>query len=334
MMIKRVRKGLLVLVLLLIVGLMLGFLIATPPELFHESEAQPGPVGLPTWIKGQYWLYSFRTPDVDYTTARVVVADIDASNYQLGISTLLDAQRHAVLNYNPMLGRVGIANLSIYEKGEPKSVLVFPLTKGKIWHFSLLGVEEFEARVVAMERMCFSDVGRTTLVVIQARAASGDTLNYSYDSAAGWFRTMEWRGPAGEELLMMTLLSTGTGYKGEAYFVRGVDLYDRELNSSRGAPEVELYDTFIDRGHKTWGPFDTLVYYYRATTGSRSNIVVTITAHTDAVVRTLRIDAEEHQSGLGTMQSSAGEWGVGFILQGDCTIRLRIAGGITYVWNV
>ncbi|MGQ9581911.1 MAG: hypothetical protein ACUVV6_00155 [Thermoplasmatota archaeon] len=319
--------------LLVAIGLF-AYLVVTPPGGPGGEGEAPGPVRLPLWVKGQYWLYSFRTPEVEYTTARVVVADMDARNYQLGISTLLDAQRHAVLNYNPMLGRVGRDNLSIYEKGEPKSVLTFPLTQGKRWTFSLLGVEGFEARVADMQRTRFPDAGDTVLVKITASASSGDSLNYSYDSSAGWLRSFEWRGPSGEENLVMTLLHAGAGYTGQAYFVRGVDLYAKELSSSRGAPDVELYDSFVDRGHPTWGPFDTLIYYYRATTGSRSNIAVTITAHTGATVRALRVDSEEHQSGLGTMESSAGEWGVALLLQGDCCLRLLIAGGITYTWSV
>ncbi len=332
-MVGRRALALAVALLLIAIGL-LAYLLATPPSRPGGGGEAPGPVPLPIWVKGQYWLYSFRTPEVEYTTARVVVADMDARNYQLGISTLLDAQRHAVLNYNPMLGRVCRDNLSIYEGGKPKPVLEFPLTEGKRWTLSLLGVESFEARVAKMQRASFPDVGRTVLVSVTARAPSGDSLNYSYDSSAGWFRSLEWRGPSGEERLVMTLLSAGLGYTGQAYFVRGVDLYAKELSSSRGAPDVELYDSFVDRGHPTWGPFDTLIYYYRATTGSRSNIAVTITAHTGGVVRALSVDSEEHQSGLGTMESSAGEWGVAILLQGDCTIRLLVAGGITYGWSV
>ena len=44
----------------------------------------------------------------------------------VGISSEKEAQRHAVVNHNPFLGRVTFDQLSVYENGEPQRVFNFP----------------------------------------------------------------------------------------------------------------------------------------------------------------------------------------------------------------
>ena len=77
---------------------------------------------LPVWEIGDNWLYTFITPQFGEDSARLVVAEIDSGegNYQLGISSEREAQRHAVINHNPFLGRMTIDGLSVYENGEPQ----------------------------------------------------------------------------------------------------------------------------------------------------------------------------------------------------------------------
>ena len=71
---------------------------------------------------GQNWLYTFITPQFGEDSARLVVAEIDngSGEYVLGISSEREAQRHAVINHNPFLGRMTIDALAVYENGEPQ----------------------------------------------------------------------------------------------------------------------------------------------------------------------------------------------------------------------
>ena len=58
-------------------------------------------VEVPTWEVGDWWLYTFSTPDYTDDTARLVVASVSEENntsYMLAISSLTEARRHAVLN--------------------------------------------------------------------------------------------------------------------------------------------------------------------------------------------------------------------------------------------
>lgn len=321
-----------IVVALVIVSFASGYLLSSPGALWGDDT--PGPIKLPQWQKGQFWVYAFSTPEIENTVAKIVVADIDSSDYHLGISNRLDAQRHAVLNYNPMLGRVTLDNLAIYEKGVPQTVLLFPLELGKTWKFDLVGYDGVTAKVVSIERSNIPGEGGTTLVWIEAKATSGAMIKYTYDSSAMWIRSMTVETSMGEETLRMTLVSHGIGYKGDAYFVRGVDLYDKAFSSSRGQPDVELYDTFIDSGHPNWGPFDQLIYYYRVSTGGTSNGVMTIRDHSTTNVVRKTFGPSTDEGGLGSVDSNAGEWGVTITLQGDCDLHLMIAGGIEYSWVV
>ena len=83
---------------------------------------------LPEWTVGQNWLYTFITPQFGEDSARLVVAEIDnaSGEYVLGISSEREAQRHAVINHNPFLGRMTIDALAVYENGEPQEVFSFP----------------------------------------------------------------------------------------------------------------------------------------------------------------------------------------------------------------
>ena len=71
---------------------------------------------LPEWEVGNNWLYTFITPQFGEDSARLVVAEIDneSGDYQVGISSEREAQRHAVINHNPFLGRMTIDGLSVY----------------------------------------------------------------------------------------------------------------------------------------------------------------------------------------------------------------------------
>lgn len=65
-------------------------------------------ISVPGWEIGDYWLYTFSTPDYSDDTTKLVVAttDIeeDGTAYMLAISSIGEARRHAVLNHNPFLG--------------------------------------------------------------------------------------------------------------------------------------------------------------------------------------------------------------------------------------
>jgi hypothetical protein len=322
------------LMLVIIVGAFLAGIYLGGTALRSGSDIEPRSVKLPTWEPGQYWSYAFDTPDIDPTLARIVVATKNESQYQLGIDNRLDAQRHAVLNYNPMLGRITTDQLAVFEKGIPQNILQFPLEKGKSWNFTLLGREGWVANVVGLDSVTFPNENRTVIATIEAKAGTGDVLKYTFDSAAGWFRSMVLSGASGTEELRMTLVSSGTGYKGDAYFVRGVDLYQKDVSSSSGSPQVDVYESFIDRGHPTWGPFDSLIYYYTVEIGARSNGLLTFRDHSTTTLMRKTFDPGTKEASIGSMPSSGGEVGVTLALQGDCHLKVMVAGGIEYKWTV
>ncbi|MAK89581.1 MAG: hypothetical protein CL995_05370, partial [Euryarchaeota archaeon] len=117
----------------------------------QSGETKDEDILLPEWKVGNNWLYTFITPQFGEDSARLVVAEIDneTGDYQVGISSEREAQRHAVINHNPFLGRMTIDGLSVYENGIPQQVFSFPWTVGDQWSFILFG-QEWSATTVSI----------------------------------------------------------------------------------------------------------------------------------------------------------------------------------------
>ena len=75
----------------------------------------------PTWEKGDFWEYAITIDDKQFSTTMVVSIDDDDADYYIGTGNLDDAKRHAVLNYNPALGRVQMSDFAVYENNMPET---------------------------------------------------------------------------------------------------------------------------------------------------------------------------------------------------------------------
>lgn len=331
---RKISVSLLTIIIIFIVGFIIGAMILTGYVEHLEYSSIPDQISSPSWSKGQYWTYSFKTPEIENAISTIVVASEDGENYLVGVDSRLDAQRHAVLNFNPMLGRIVMENLEVYEKGIPQPLFLFPLKKNKEWGFSMFNVEAFEARVINIKSVDLTKTGKTVLVEIQANAPSGEKLKYSYDESANWVRSLVFEDTSGNALLEMNLVSYGTGFAGDVYFIRGSDLFDEEYISNRGSPEVDFYNSFLDQGHPDWGPFDYLVYYYEVQTGDTSGGALVVTdPRAESQIRR-SFGPNTFEMSLGSIPSESGEWGVKVVIGGESHLRLRIAGGIEYIWTV
>ena len=301
---------------------------------YSENSSTPNEIPAPTWEFGEYWTYSFKTPDIEDVISKIVVASDDGTDYLIGVASHLDAQRHAVLNYNPMLGRITMDNFSIYENGIPQPLFSFPMKQNNQWTFSLFDVDDFKARVVSIKTLDLSSGGQTTIANIEATASSGESLTYSFDTSADWINSMVLEDSSGNNLLEMKLISHDIGYVGDVYFVRARDLFSEVYNTQRGSPAIDLYNSFIDQGHPDWGEWDYLVYYYEVTTKDNSGGALTVAdpLSTEAIKRVFHPNTLECT--LGTIPSESGEWKVNVALAGESYLKLRIAGGIEYMWTV
>ena len=276
-------------------------------------------IAAPAWELGHWWVYAVSIPEAEVVTT-MVVGKIDEEDYHLGSSRLLDAQRHAVLNHNPALGRIRVADMALYEKNEPQLLLQFPLETGASWNFSLFGVERFDATITAVVD------GRATTV---AESPSGDRLEYVYHRASGWLTSFV-HSEAGGELLRMTLVEAGTGYNGEAWFCRGGDLYEGEFSG----PDFEFYDTaFANDGHVRYGPWSYIVYWLEADIGSSGSGELVLRDHDGEQLTEVFTPGNSFQE-LGVVTGASGNWTLQVSLSGDADVRILIAGAIEYGWTL
>ena len=188
-------------------------------------------VEAPIWDVGDWWLYTFSTPEYSDDTARLVVAsdsEEGGTAYMLAISSIGEARRHAVLNHNPFLGRITHEDLSAFENGVSQPVLDFPLVEGAGWEFTLFSTE-------------WSASVRTVtggVAVMEAETSDGSTLEYVYDSSSEFFSSFIWTDSSGVVQLRMMLADDGGSHSGDVYFVRGGDLYSNTWDES--GPDLSL----------------------------------------------------------------------------------------------
>ena len=144
---------------------------------------------LPEWSVGQNWLYTFITPQFGEDSARLVVAEIDngSGEYVVGISSEREAQRHAVINHNPFLGRMTMDALAVYENGEPQQVFSFPWNVGDAWSFTLFG-QVWDAQTVSLQN------GNAQ---IEAESDEGHELTYTFSGSKGFLERLVWRDAEG-----------------------------------------------------------------------------------------------------------------------------------------
>ena len=150
-----------------------------------DSEFSVDEAEKPGWQIGDWWLYTFETSQFGEDTARLVVTDIreDEGLYMLGISSEREAQRHAVINHNPFLGRVTIDELSVYENGDPQAVFNFPWMKVTLGAFTLLG-EYWSAKTSG---------SYNGMPVVTATSGNGHSLEYRFDGSHGFLDMFEWK---------------------------------------------------------------------------------------------------------------------------------------------
>ena len=279
-------------------------------------------INSPSWTKGDFWEYSIKTQELEISTTMVVSIDNDATDYYIGTGSLEDAKRHAVLNYNPAIGRVQMSDFAIYEKNIPQTLIDFPLEKDKGWTFGLYGKEQFNAIVTNIEG---------NIANIIATSSDGARIDYSFDKEAGWLSNFTFIDSNGETILAMKLANYGKGFTGNSYFCRGGDLYDEQFTG----PDLSLYDTiYINEGHERYGDWDYITYFLDADIGSSGSGELVLRDHleTDILVKTLSPGTKMNE--MGTVGGSSGNWTFEISLSGDADVRMRIAGVIQYTYAV
>ena len=282
-------------------------------------------LALPEWQIGEQWLYTFITPQFGEDSARLVVADIrdDEGVFMLGISSEGEAQRHAVINHNPFLGRVTMDGLSVYENGEPQSVFNFPWEIGNTWEFRLLG-QDWSAS---------TDNIYNGEVTVSATSTEDHSLSYVFSGREGFLKSLLWTDNEGEEHLQMTLNQKKTNYSGDVFFYRAGDIHDNLYEEN----DQEVYDTFLDEGYSPNEAWDTLVWYLDVEISDQGGSgSLSIKDHQGASPLTRAWGAGATEKGsFGTIPSNSGEHSITVTVRGqDSFIHLKVAGALVRSWTL
>ena len=280
---------------------------------------------LPEWQIGDQWLYTFITPEFGEDSTRLVVADIreDDGLFMLGISSEGEAQRHAVINHNPFLGRVTMDSLSVYENGNPQPVFNFPWEVGNTWNFRLLG-QDWSAK---------TDNIYNGEVTVSAISSEDHTLSYVFTGREGFIKSLLWTDNEGLNHLQMNLIEKKNNYSGDVFFYRAGDLHDNLYEEN----DQEIYDTFLDEGYSPDEAWDTLVWYLDveiSDQGGSGSLSIRDHQGTSPLTRAWGAGATEKGS-FGTIPSNSGEHSITVTLRGqDSFVHLKVAGALVRSWTL
>ena len=279
---------------------------------------------LPEWDVGDSWVYTFTTPQFGQDTARLVVVEADdgEGNYVVGISSEREAQRHAVINHNPFLGRMNQQSLGVYEQGEVQQVFSFPWEKEASWSFNLFG-QSWTSEVKSMYNK---------EIDVEATSAEGHKITYTFDTNIEFLSTFEWTNDEGVSQLSMVVGEVKSGYSGDVFFYRARDLLDSTYESS----DQEIYDSFFDSGHPDGSEWNVLVWYIDAeiANGGQGNLAMKDRTGASPLLRTWGSGATE-KGAIGTIPSNTGEYTLTVQLSGsDSNLHLRVAGALSFQWSL
>ncbi len=280
---------------------------------------------LPVWEIGDNWLYTFITPQFGEDSARLVVADVrtDDGLFMLGISSEGEAQRHAVINHNPFLGRVTMDGLSVYENGDPQPVFNFPWAVGNSWQFRLLG-QDWTATT---DNIYNGDV------TISATSSEDHELSYVFSGSQGFIKSLLWTDNEGIDHLEMNLNQKKTDYSGDVFFYRAGDIHDNLYEEN----DQEIYDTFLDEGYSPNEVWDTLVWYLDVEISQQGGSgSLSIKDHQGASPLTRAWGAGSTEKGsFGTIPSNSGDHSITVTLRGqDSFVHLKVAGALVRSWTL
>ncbi len=297
-----------------------------------DDEETPTVVNAPEWSIGQWWDYYYSIPEEQNVGFKLIVASNDGTNYWVGVEDRNTAYYHAVLNFNPVLGRVSLDEFEIYEKGEPQRILDFPLKAGKQWSFSLLNIDNFDARVTKIENVDLPLSGKTTLAYIEATGSGAEKLSYIYDTSAGWLRSFNLTAANGDPMVQIYLQPDyGKGYTGDVFFVRGKDLFDESYESTASNPEL---DADADSGENSASGYQFYIHYlqYATQDSSHGSISFQDDEGDGAYIETF--GSNEANQILGTTPVVSGDWSLSVELDGTAWLHFRVAAGILYSWEL
>ena len=313
------------LVLLLLCTSVLAGCVSDSESAQEADTTTDGQKQLPVWEVGDNWLYTFITPQFGEDSARLVVADVrtDDGLFMLGISSEGEAQRHAVINHNPFLGRVTMDGLSVYENGDPQPVFNFPWTVGNSWDFRLLG-QDWTATT---NNIYNGDV------TVSATSTEDHELSYVFSGSQGFIKSLLWTDNEGIDHLEMNLNQKKTGYTGDVFFYRAGDIHDNLYEEN----DQEIYDTFLDDGYSPNEVWDTLVWYLDVEISQQGGSgSLSIKDHQGASPLTRAWGAGSTEKGsFGTIPSNSGDHSITVTVRGqDSFVHLKVAGALVRSWTL
>jgi len=284
--------------------------------------------GCPVWEISDYWEYSIETEHFPDTEAFMACYDIVDENYMVGVDDRQQALIHSLFNVNPMLGRITMDDLSVYENGEPKNMYQFPLFNNRNWQFNM-----FKHDLIANAKynpFISSSQGILPGFEITAKADNGFIVIYNYIPKIKWFTEFTVINEKGTLIYNLELIDHGTGFHGTAYFMRGRDLYDQTYESTGINDPTVIQDHITVSGHPKYGEFDFLAINVAVNIQGNGWTRVTVLNPQKEPMYNRDILADKHDFIFTEIPNMNGDWEISYSLYTQSTAQIIIAGVLEY----
>ncbi|MGQ0534692.1 MAG: hypothetical protein ACT4PT_01310 [Methanobacteriota archaeon] len=285
----------------------------TPPP--TPAEDRRPTAERPTFAVGDWWEYEARAEGFPTHEVKHVVYKDEADLVWLGTDDRDYALLHAVFSVSPVLGRISKETLSPYQGGEPVEMYRFPLEDEKTWTGPFFGRDM--TFTVAYREKISTPKGELPGFTVVAIAPDRFTVTYDYVEAIRWFTVFSVFDEKGFELFDVRLKGLGTGYHGDAYFLRGRDLYQRfEFPDRAGS----ITDRFAVQGD-----FQSIAISAEVTSEVTAKLTIKDPAGRTQLERQASLRTDQKLD-VREVTASGGSWNVEFLHAGRSGYRVWVAG--------
>lgn len=201
-----------------------------------------------SWNLSDHWVYDMEVRGFEASESRLVLYEEFGPEYQIGAETYDEALHQALFGVNPLLGRVHKGLLSPHNRGE--HAFMFPFHQGDTIRDGAEWTTTFYGRQIAF-RADFDEAIPTPNGTAPGYRIEGYDPNsefqiaHSYVRSAKWFTYLTVTDEDGL-VLDLGLTDVGTGYRGDAHFIRSSTLFDRTLGNETVPLASDTFDVSAD----------------------------------------------------------------------------------------
>lgn len=207
---------------------------STPPDDSDGPDPKEQAGRYMPWTRSDHWTFDMQVRGFEASRSHLVYYQEVGPEYQIGAATYEEALHQAVFGVNPLLGRIHKGHLSPHTRGEHAKMFPFDadgvIQDGAEWSTTLYD-RRIHFTATYDEAVPTPNGTEPGYRIEGADRNTGFRMAHSYVPSVKWFTYLQ-ASDADGVVLDLRLAETGTGYSGDAHFIRSTTLFDATLATS------------------------------------------------------------------------------------------------------